>query len=85
MGLHAQWGVYLSLSLLLGPSPLLHTLTFSLSKVNKSFKKDFIYLFDTYTQSEHKQAEQQLEGEGQAGSPLSKEPDMGLNPRTLES
>ncbi|XP_064447848.1 bcl-2-like protein 13 isoform X12 [Mirounga angustirostris] len=32
---------------------------------------------------EHKQGEWQAEGE--AGSPLSKEPDVGLNPRTLGS
>jgi len=29
--------------------------------------------------------EWQAEGEGEAGSPLSKEPDAGLNPRTLGS
>nr|XP_025873684.1 uncharacterized protein LOC112934440 [Vulpes vulpes] len=30
---------------------------------------------------EHKQEEQQAEGEGEAGSPPSREPDMGLDPR----
>jgi len=38
------------------------------------FKEDFIYL------TEHKQRDQQAEGE--AGSLLSKEPDVGLDPRT---
>ena len=33
----------------------------------------------------HKQAEWQAEAEREAGSPLSKEPDMGLDPRTLGS
>ena len=39
----------------------------------------FIYL----TEREYKQGEQQAEGE--AGSPPSKEPDAGLDPRTLRS
>ena len=43
----------------------------------------FIYL----TQREHKAGKQQAEGEGQGavGSPANKEPDVGLNPRTLGS
>ena len=43
------------------------------------FKKDFIYLFDR--EREHKQRDQQREEEGGAGSPLSREPNMGLNSR----
>ena len=43
-------------------------------------KKDFIYLFDR--EREHKQRDQQREEEGGAGSPLSREPDVGLDPRT---
>ena len=43
------------------------------------FLKYFIYL----TEREHKQGQQQAEGE--AGSPLSREPNMGLDPRTLGS
>jgi len=39
------------------------------------------YLFDTEREREHKQAER----EGEAGSLLSKEPDVGLSPRTLGS
>ena len=42
------------------------------------FLKDFIYLFDR----EHKQGEQQAEGEGEAGFQRNREPDMGLNPKT---
>jgi len=49
-----------------------------------AFKKNFffkIYLF--VREREHcKQGERQVEGEA---SPLSKEPKMGLDPRTLES
>ena len=32
---------------------------------------------------EHKQGEQQAEGEGEAGSLLSREPNAGLDPRAL--
>ena len=42
-----------------------------------SFFKDFIYLF--VREREHKQEE------GEAGFPLSREPDVGLDPRTLGS
>jgi len=45
------------------------------------FFKDFIYLSERWR--EHKQGEQRAEGE--AGSPPSKEPDVGLDPRTLGS
>ena len=43
------------------------------------FKKNFIHL------AEHKQGEQQAKGDGEAGSPLSREPDVGLDPSTLGS
>ena len=36
--------------------------------------KDFIYLSDT--QRDHKQREDQVEGEGEVGSPLNRAPDM---------
>ena len=42
--------------------------------------KDFIYLF--VRKSEHRQTERQAEAEGEAGSLLSKEPDVGLDTRT---
>ena len=48
-------------------------------------KKDFIYLFDREKECKHKQGELQEEGEGEAGSPLSREPDMGLDPKTRGS
>jgi len=35
--------------------------------------------------TEHKQGEWQAEAEGEAGSPQSREPDVGLNPRALRS
>ena len=40
----------------------------------------FIYLLENACKREHKQAEQQTEGEGEAGSPLSREPNVGLGP-----
>ena len=58
-------------------------------QINKIFFffKDFIYLFDREREREraHKQAERQAKGEGEEGSPLSREPDVGLDPRTLGS
>jgi len=46
------------------------------------FFKDFIYLFDRV----HAQAGRwQAEGDGEAGSPLSREPNIGLDPRMLGS
>ena len=47
------------------------------------FLQDFIYLFDR--ESERTQAGGAAEGEGEAGFPLSKKPDMGLDPRTPRS
>ena len=46
-------------------------------------KKDFIYLFNTDRKGERTQVGGAAEGEGEADSPLSKEPDVGLDPRTL--
>jgi len=48
------------------------------------FFKDFIYLFER----EHEKrgdSEGEAEEEGEADSPLSKEPNVGLDPRTLRS
>ena len=49
--------------------------------------KDFIYLFicERESESEHRQTEWKAESEGEAGSLQSKEPDVGLDPRTLGS
>ena len=47
-----------------------------------SFIKDFIYLTEREHESEHKQGDWEAEGEGGAGSSLSREPDAGLDPRT---
>ena len=44
-----------------------------------------MYLFDREPVSEHKQGEWLAESEGEAGFPLSREPDVGLDPRTLGS
>ena len=51
------------------------------------FKKYFIHLFDGERGSERAQAGGVAQGEGEAGSPLSRDPDcyMGLYPRTLRS
>ena len=45
------------------------------------FEKDFIYLFDRKIARAGTQAGGV--GEGEAGFPLSREPDAGLDPRTL--
>ena len=51
-----------------------------------SFFSTFLSIFSKILfDREHKQREQQAEEELEAGSPLSKEPDAGLNPRTLGS
>jgi len=54
------------------------------------FFEDFIYVFDTQRegerdskrQREHKYGKRQAEGKGEAGSPLSGKPCMGLHSRT---
>ena len=46
------------------------------------FKILFIYLTE---RAQSGWGEWQAEGEGEAGSPLSREPDVGLNPSTLGS
>jgi len=51
--------------------------------IMKAFWFFFKILFICQKESEHKQGELQVEGE--AGSPPSKEPDAGLYPRTLGS
>ena len=50
-----------------------------------NFVKYCVYLFDRENEREHKQREWQAEGEGEAGSLQSKEPNVGLNLRTLRS
>jgi len=45
----------------------------------------FIYLTERERGREYKQGEWQTEGEGEAGSPLSRGPDSGLDPGTLGS
>ena len=51
------------------------------------FFKDFIYLFIRQTEIISRQTGRQRdrEREKEAGSPLSREPDAGLDPRTLRS
>ena len=49
------------------------------------FLKDFLSLFDREREREHKQGERQAEEEGEAGSPKRREPDGGLDLRTLGS
>ena len=56
-----------------------HTHTYMLGPF---FKKDFMYLFDR--ERERDQVGRQAERE-EAGSPLSRQPDVGLDPRTLRS
>ena len=49
------------------------------------FKKDFIYLFERERERESMSREGGAEREGEADSLLSREPDVGLDPRTLGS
>ena len=45
-----------------------------------------MYVFERERASErHTQAGEEAEEEGEADSPLSRKPDMGLNPKTLGS
>ena len=60
---------------------LLNQLSHSGVPVFIIFKKDFISLFERGRERERAQAE----AEGKAGSPPSKEPDVGLDPRMLGS
>ena len=46
------------------------------------FKKDFIYLFE---EREKTRVGGTAKREGKAGSPLSREPNAGLDPKTLRS
>ena len=56
----------------------------SLSKGNNYFFK-IVFVWQSKRWRRHKQGEWQAEGEGEAGSLLSREPDVGLDPRTLRS
>ena len=49
------------------------------------FLKDFIYLFDRQRKRERTQVGGVEAREREAGSPLSREPDVGLDLRTLRS
>lgn len=44
-----------------------------------------IYLFEREREHERAQAGEGAEGEEEADSPLSRDPDVGLHPRTLRS
>ena len=49
------------------------------------FFKDFIYLFDTERKKESAQVGGAAEAEGEADTPLSREPKAGPHPKTLGS
>ena len=49
------------------------------------FFKDFIYLFGRERETATEGTQAGGEGEGEAGFPPSRGPDVGLNPRTLGS
>lgn len=57
--------------------------------LDKSFKKFFLkrfYLFEReHERAESKGGEERREAEGEADSSLSREPDVGLDPRTWRS
>ena len=46
-------------------------------QMNENIYLDFVYLFDREREHKHKQVGQLAEGEGEAGSLLSREPDAG--------
>ena len=47
--------------------------------------KDYLFIYlSEEGESEHRQTEWQAEAEGETGSLLSKEPDVGLDSRTLQ-
>ena len=47
--------------------------------------KKILFIYLTERARKHKQGELQVEGEGEANSPLSREPNTGLDLRTLRS
>ena len=49
------------------------------------YSQHIVYLFDRERERERAQAGGAAEGEGEAGFPLSREPNMGLDPRNLGS
>ena len=69
--------------------PYLHILGIKLYSLENylllycSFFKKILFIY--LTESEHKQAERQVVGEAEAGFLLSREPDVGLGPRSLGS
>ena len=59
--------------------------TVNICQLSLFFFKVFIYSFDREREKECTEAGEAVEGEGEAGSPLSQEPDVGLNPKTQGS
>ena len=53
-------------------------------RISATFLKDFIYIRQRERERENKQG-RGPEGEGEADSPLSREPNTGLDSRTLRS
>ena len=53
--------------------------------IQNSFFRFLIYSFERERQTEKPQAEREAKGEGETDSPLSREPNAGLNPRTGKS
>ena len=77
-------GAYRAFRLSSGTPPSQHLDVFTNLEVHhislfRFFFKDFTYLFD------RAQAGEEAEGEGEADSPLNRESDAGLDPRTLRS
>ena len=59
---------------------------FSITSKDLFFIFLIFFIYDSHREKEReREAETQAEGEGEAGSPVSREPDAGLNPRTLRS
>ena len=49
------------------------------------FKRFYLFIYMTERERAHTQAGREANGQGEAGSLLSREPDAGLDPRTLGS
>ena len=66
------------------PHPHLCSLAHSLSQINKNFILFYLILFlkILFIHSWEREHEQEAEGKREADSPLSREPDVGLDPRT---
>ena len=81
-GIHSSWGLYTDK--LLFPECSLKVFFGCLTSFKSFFFKDFIYLFERQSTREQ-WGGAETEAKGEAESLLSREPNAGLDPRTLRS